>query len=471
LAGFLLPLDMKSALALGRGAWYEVRFTHGAADMGAAGGGGRGLSISFGDGAAKAGGGAPGELSVGGRKVPPEEVEPGWSVRSSAGGWLGRPLVVWFRAGPEVRRWEDGEVVSGHRAVALLTTSPAAAWRDFMRSPYEIGGGVLVALGIAGAFMAVIYAIVVGLAVIQILTITRSTARLTRGSREVARGNLDHRIPVKRRDQLGDLAVSFNNMAESVREMLAGVAEKERLARELELAREIQEGLLPPAEARHGAFAIHAHFRPEAAVGGDYFDVLPLPDRLIVTLGDVAGHGLSTGLMMAMVKSAVAALVFEGRRGRELLERLNRVLLEQPRRHRTATLVIAELDNLCGEVALTSAGHPPAFLVSPGGDVTEALIPALPLGHPWPDPPASTRLAFAPGSRLVLYSDGLVEALSQSGSPLGYEALRTCLSELALLPGRELLRGLLNRLDQHLEGSALADDLTVLVVEHLAPSA
>ncbi len=110
------------------------------------------------------------------------------------------------------------------------------------------------------------------------------------------RGNLDYRIPVKRNDQLGDLGRSFNHMTESVQSMLSDVAEKERLAQELELAREIQESLLPKKHLDFGPMSVRATFQPAAEVGGDYFDVFPMSDdRLLVAVGDVAGHGLSTG--------------------------------------------------------------------------------------------------------------------------------------------------------------------------------
>jgi serine phosphatase RsbU (regulator of sigma subunit) len=473
LVACLLPLDLTTARGFSQGRWFEVRFATGKVWAGKQDRGGEGVSISIGDEAGQSskeqgkGGGA--SLSVGGEKVRPEEVEPGWTKAAGGGGrLLERPWVMWFRPGPLLRSWDDGTELPHWRVVALLRTSVGAAWRDFSSSKYETGDTFLVALEILGAVCAVLYGIAVALAAVQILTITRSTARLTRGSREVASGNLDYRIPVKRRDQLGDLAVSFNRMTDSVKAMLVQVAEKEHLARELELAREIQEGLLPPTSSVHGEISMFAHFRPAAEVGGDYFDVIPLDgNRLVVGVGDVAGHGVSTGLLMAVVKSAVATLVHEGRQGVDLIQRLNTMILENPRRHRTATLLLVEIDSSTstGEVRLTSAGHPPAFLISRSGEVKEVLLSALPLGHPWPDPPLTATEPFPTGSRLVLYSDGLVEAQSVAGAALGYEGLHQTLAGAASLPANELLRAVLTDLDRHVGARPLADDLTVLVVE------
>jgi serine phosphatase RsbU (regulator of sigma subunit) len=468
LVACLLPLDLDTARSLSDGQWYDVRLASGRVASGAEAGPQGGVTISVGDDTTKPGGGKS-AVSVSGKPVSPEEVEPGWGRGfATGGGLLDRPWVVWFRQGPTLRSWDDGAEIPKKHVVALVRTSVRAAWRDFSASPYETGGTFLVALKIIGTFCAVLYAIAVALAAVQIFTITRSTARLTRGSHEVAGGNLDYRIPVKRRDQLGDLAVSFNRMTESVKAMLGHVAEKERLARELELAREIQEGLLPPRNLTFGEIGVFAHFRPAAEVGGDYFDVIPLAgSRLIVTVGDVAGHGVSTGLLMAVIKSAVATLVHEGRVGVDLLQRLNAQILDNPRRHRTATLLLAELDSsgASGELRLTSAGHPPAFVITPGGKVEEALLSALPLGHPWPEPPLTRTLPFPRGSRLVVYSDGLVEAESQSGVALGYAGLQHQLELHASLPAADLLRTLLADLDRHVGPRPLADDLTIVVVE------
>ncbi len=318
-----------------------------------------------------------------------------------------------------------------------------------------------------GTVFGALYLIAVGFAAVMILRIATAAGRLTRGARAVAAGDLDHRIPVKRRDQLGDLAVSFNAMTESVRGMLSDVAEKERLAGEMELAREIQESLLPPRELTSGPLAVVAHFRPAAEVGGDYFDVVKVaPGRIVVAIGDVAGHGLPTGLLMAMVKAAVAALAGEGRRGRDLLERLNRLLLGQSLRQRMVSLAIAEIDSAAGRLEITSAGHPPGVLVASDGTTEEILLGSLPLGHPWPDPPPSRTLAFPPGSRLLLYSDGLVEGRNAAGEPFGYEALHAVLAAHRDASPRDLVAAVLGALDRHLGGAPLTDDLTIVLVEH-----
>jgi serine phosphatase RsbU (regulator of sigma subunit) len=454
-AAVLLPLRAEVAAALSAGRWFDVRFADARLDRV----GEHNVNIQLG------GEQEPG-VRVRGEKVDSSQIEAEWPTTTGSGRLLDRRIVLWARILPAPVDWEKGESDASRRAVMLVKASPAGAWHDLFPSGSEMGREVLTALTYMSGVFGVLYVIAIGFAALMIFSIARSTARLTRGSRQVASGNLDWRIPVKRHDQLGDLAASFNTMTASVQRMLAEVGEKERMARELELAREIQESLLPAREFTHGGLSVHSVFRPAAEVGGDYFDLFPLAGgRLTIAIGDVAGHGLSTGLLMAMVKSAVAALIQQGRRGGELLVDLNRLVAQHPVRHRMVTLALIEVDESAGTVEITNGGHPPPFVLRRGQPPEEVLLPALPLGQHWRDLPASHRTSFPPGSRLVLYSDGLVEAAGPDGQPYGYAALEKLLAREAGRSAGQLIDSILAELERFTGGTKLDDDLTILIVE------
>ncbi len=461
-AAVLMPLDPTNARVFGRGRWYEVRFVAGAQATGPKSG-----TVTVTSAAAK-----PVTVTVDGRSAPETQVEQSWlSGRPREGTRWQRLRFLWLWTAGTPRALDSGAELKGVHVVALIKLAPSGAIADLFGPGKKAGNDFTSVLSILGIVFGSLYLVAVGFAVVMILRVTRAAARLSRGARAVAAGDLGHRIPVKRRDQLGDLAVSFNAMTESVNGMLGAVAEKERLAREMVLAREIQESLLPPRELTSGPLELVAHFRPAAEVGGDYFDVLEAaPGRLVAAIGDVAGHGLPTGLLMAMVKSAVAALTGEGRRGRDLLERLNRLLLAQPLQQRMVSLALAEIDSATARLEITSAGHPPGVLLASDGTTEEILLGSLPLGHRWPDPPPTRTPAIPPGSRLVLYSDGLVEGRNAAGEPFGYEALHAVLAAHREAPPRELLAALVDALDRHLAGAPLADDLTIVLVEHGRPA-
>ncbi len=462
LAVVLVPLDIANAAAFARGRWYDIRFVT-EAKAAAVTTGAHNVTVGVATEPA-----SPATFRINGLPVADTQVEKGWlSARPSEGSRWQRARVLWVWTGKAPRAFEDGRELKDVLSLALIKLSPQGAIEDLFGPSDKVGNEAKTMLLVLGAVFGSIYLVAVGFAAVMILRVTRSTARLTRGARAVAQGDLDARVSVKPHDQLGELAVSFNTMTESVRTMLVQVAEKERMAREMELAREIQSSLLPPSELSSGPLSVWAHFRPAAEVGGDYFDLFPLtPGRLVVSIGDVAGHGLPTGLLMAMVKSAVATLIEEGYRGGELLSKLNHLLLGQNLKQRMVSFALAEVDTGHEEVKIASAGHQPGVLLAADGGVEEVLLSSLPLGHRWPDPAPERKLPFATGSRLLLYSDGLVEAHDPAGNPFGYERLQQVLVRHREVGGPQVLAALLAELDRHVGGHPLGDDLTVVLVEH-----
>jgi serine phosphatase RsbU (regulator of sigma subunit) len=134
------------------------------------------------------------------------------------------------------------------------------------------------------------------------------------------------------------------------------------------------------------------------------------------------------------------------------------------------TLALIEVDEAGGSVEVTNGGHPPPFVLRPGQPPEEVLLPALPLGQHWRDLPSSHRTPFPPGSRLVLYSDGLVEAAGPDGQPYGYAALERLLAREGRRPSGQLIDTILADLERFTGGIKLDDDLTILVVESSAAS-
>jgi HAMP domain-containing protein len=406
--------------------------------------------------------------SIDGERVSGDSLWPEWTEGGE--GFFSQPYVVWFRVVVDLIALESGEALEDTNQLALLRTSPRNVWHDFTLSRYELATELWGAVAALGLFFLFCYGLAMATSATMILSITRSTSRLTAGARAVEHGDLDHRVPVKRRDQLGDLARSFNHMTDSVQSMLADVAEKERLARELELAREIQESLLPARYLEFGPFSVQATFQPAAEVGGDYFDVFPISeDRLVVTIGDVAGHGLSTGLLMASLKSSVAALVYEGYGGTDLIEKVNHLLMEHGQMGAMATLAVAEIELGEGRLVLANAGHCPALLIHPDRRLEELLAGSPPMGSHLCSP-TSLKCPFLADSRLVLYSDGLVEAVSPDGEPFGYDRLEEVVDAAADRSGPGLTKAILDALAAHADGVPAADDLTILILERNSPN-
>src|SRR4029453_1882496 len=150
-------------------------------------------------------------------------------------------------------------------------------------------------------------ALTMGLALAR--SITSSVHELFTGTERVRQGDFTPRINIASRDQLGELADSFNQMPGSIENLLQTAAEKKRLEEELRIAREIQMSLLPARPLDVPGLGVTALCVPAREVGGDYYDLFPLPgDRLGVMIADVAGKGTSAALYMAELKGIVLSL-------------------------------------------------------------------------------------------------------------------------------------------------------------------
>jgi len=245
------------------------------------------------------------------------------------------------------------------------------------------------------------------------------------------------------------------------------IAERERQRVELETARNIQSSILPHLPPQlHGVEIAHSYL-PATEVGGDFYDVLALDDgRLAVAVGDVAGHGVSSGLVMSMAKSALAVQVTFDPAVESVLRTLNRMIYQSARRRLLSTLCYAILDPRQLELYYASAGHVFPYRVSAEGQVDPLFAGSYPLGVRG-DIDVRVRTAkLAAGDVVFMYSDGLVEATTADGSdePFGFERLEASLRRHATKPPAELRDAVLAEVQEFTGRRPREDDVTVLVL-------
>ena len=249
-------------------------------------------------------------------------------------------------------------------------------------------------------------------------------------------------------------------------------AVKAAAERELRIAREIQMGLLPAdpgAPGRGAGLDIHAVLEPARQVGGDLYEVLRLgEDRLLVALGDVSGKGIPAALFMAVTMTLLRTMARQNLAPAEILRRVNDELLEQNARGMFVTLQCLLLEPSTGRVTCASAGHHSAALVSPGEAPRFVFAsPGRVLGLlPGEDIPEET-LELRPGQTIVLFTDGVSEALDPSEDLFGEERL---LAHLEAAPGRdarETTVGIVEAVRRHAAGAKQSDDITVVSVRRV----
>lgn len=356
---------------------------------------------------------------------------------------------------------------SGEHVVAVLmgVTSPRTLFRQlFAQGVDQIGTVFRVAVFALAAIVLAVYAVALAVAFVLVGSIARNVNRLTRATRAVAAGDFGVRVNSTSRDQIGDLARSFDGMAASMEDLLAQAAQKERLESEIAIARTIQQKLLPPVEARLDGVSVLAHFAPMAEIGGDYYDYFAMPDgRRAFALGDVSGHGLPTGLLVAMAKSALSSLVEAGHDDGELFARLNDFIHRSTDPRHYMTLAFLAYDSRSREGVLTNAGQLAPYRVR-GKDVTSIALPSFPLGlFPGKAFP-SRRERFEPGDVVVFLSDGFVEAVDPSGEPFGFDRFERVVRERAHEGPAALRDALLAALAAHSGPSPVEDDRTLLIL-------
>ncbi len=383
---------------------------------------------------------------------------------SGSGLWDGR----WFHGFYlETALNAVGEQAETGRNLAVLIgiTSPGVLFRQlFTQGVPEVVRVARVALVVLTGIVLAVYAAALAVAFVLVGSIARNVNRLTRATKAIARGDFTARVNSKSRDQIGDLARSFDGMAASMQGALAQTARKERLESEIAIARTIQQKLLPAPEAALEGVSVLAHFEPMAEIGGDYYDYLPMPDgRIAFALGDVSGHGLPTGLLVAMAKSALSSLVEAGHQDGELFARLNDLIHRSTDPRHYMTLALLEYDARAREGVLTNAGQLAPYRVR-GAEVEALALPSFPLGLFAGKAFPSRRVSFEAGDLVVFLSDGLVEAVDASEEAFGFERFESVLRDHALHGAAAIRDALLAAVAAHSGSRPAEDDRTLLIL-------
>jgi serine phosphatase RsbU (regulator of sigma subunit) len=274
--------------------------------------------------------------------------------------------------------------------------------------------------------------LVIAMACIGIVPIsgrmTRHVSSLSEGVRQLAGGDFKARVPVRSSDEFGTLAASFNKMAEDLERHQLLVVEQERLRRELELSRLIQNEMLPRAPLRLGSAEIKGFSIPAREVGGDFFNYFALPDgRLALLVGDVSGKGVSAALLMANVQATLRARLPLETDLATLADGLDREVDQNTPHSVYVTLFLGILDVERSELRYVNAGHNPQFLLHAGGGTTPLSSTGMPIALYAGQGYTESVVPIASGDLLFFYTDGLVETENERGEMFGAERLEALL--------------------------------------------
>ncbi|HTA89287.1 MAG TPA: SpoIIE family protein phosphatase [Polyangiaceae bacterium] len=274
--------------------------------------------------------------------------------------------------------------------------------------------------------------------------VTRSVEVLRDASRRIATGDLDVRVEIAVKDELGQLGGAFNDMVGELGRARAALSDQARMARELEIAAQIQRAMLPPTP-RHPDFEFAGRMLPADEVGGDFYDVLsdPKGDALWISIGDVSGHGVGAGLVMLMAQAAFAShfLNDPAEEPARVLREVNALLCENiTNRLHDNKYVTAQLLTYTGAGRFVCVGAHEWPLVYRARtrrcETIEAPGPWLGIVADLPEVPV-TVVTLEPGDVLCLYSDGVTEAQNAQGELFDVDRLGAVIAK-AMAEGKVL---------------------------------
>jgi sigma-B regulation protein RsbU (phosphoserine phosphatase) len=331
----------------------------------------------------------------------------------------------------------------------------------------------LVAIGIMFLIIEAV-ALVMGLALAR--SITSSVHELFMGTERVRQGDFTHRIAVRSRDQLGELADSFNQMTGSIENLLQTAAEKKRLDEELRIARQIQMSLLPRGALNFPGLGITALCVPAREVGGDYYDFFPLgPDRVGVLIADVSGKGTSAALYMAELKGLVLSLSQIYQSPRQLLLEVNRIISDNLDTRSFITMTYGIIDLGARVLTFARAGHTPLLylpgncdgarisVLTPSGLVVGLRIPGA--QEKFAELLEEARIDLHTGDVFVFYTDGISEAMNPQSDLFGDARLGGLVEEHGHLETGELRERILREIEAFVDGADQHDDMTMILIK------
>ena len=340
----------------------------------------------------------------------------------------------------------------------------------------NFGQFLLGVLALVGGLFLIIQTVALIIGLLLARQITGAVHDLFTGTQHLRNRDFAYSIPVRARDQLGELAESFNAMTGEVTTLLGEVAEKGRMEQEMHAAREIQQKLLPPAPRNIPGLSLSAFCEPAREVAGDYYDFLPITDTMFgVLIADVAGKGLAAGLYMAQLKVIVQSLARLHHEPREFLIAVNTVVAQNLDAKSFITMTYAVIDLERREMTFARAGHCPlihvpgceppglrkAKLLTPDGLVVGLTIDD---GELFASILEERTVALGGDDLVVLFTDGISETMNEAFDCFGEARLSKVVEQYAHLPFDQLrsyilaeLRSFAGEADQH-------DDMTMILM-------
>ena len=321
-----------------------------------------------------------------------------------------------------------------------------------------------------GIFIIILLA-VFGLTFFLSRLITNPIVALKNGAAAIGGGDLDHRVAVKTGDELQDLARSLNKMAadlkEYMEELRVTTAEKERMTKELEIGKGIQQSFLPESNPEIPGMEVAAFNVPALEVGGDFYDFIPITeDRWGLVIADVSGKDVPAALFMAISRTLIRAHTTKNSTAVTAVTDANRMICEDSKSCMFVTLFYAILDSKKKTLTYVNAGHNPPMMFR-GGSVDIALLKAkgIALGVIEEVDLEEVEIELTDDDIVVLYTDGVTEAINEKEEDFGEARLVKVIQENRHLPVGDIIDRIRDEVIAFAGNQPQFDDITLMALK------
>jgi len=301
--------------------------------------------------------------------------------------------------------------------------------------------------------------------------VSRQIKELSSGASIIARGELAHRIKVIGHDEIANLANIFNKMTEAltvyIDELKRTTAEKERLLKELEIAQRIQKSFLPEGAPKIKGLDIAAINMPARMVSGDFYDFIPIEEnKWGLVIADVSGKGVPAALFMALSRTLLRASASVIASPSDTLAHANSLIMRDSKSGLFVTLFYAVVDSKNLVFQYANAGHnPPLFVREHSTDIVFLKTHGTPLGIYEDIKVTTENISLKKDDLLVLYTDGVVDAVNENNEHFDIERLSAIVKENRNLEAGEIMEKIQNEVSSFVGGQPQFDDITLMIIK------
>jgi len=362
---------------------------------------------------------------------------------------------------------ELGSTLTGEDAFLAYARIPSPGWSlgvVFPKSEIFEEVCVLYERTVLLAGLGVVFLLIVSALVAR--SMARPLLHMSEATRRVVRGDLDIDLSgIRRKDEVGQLAQAFTRMA-------AGLQERERMQLSLNLAKEVQQNLLPKSNLKVNGFDIAGKSVYCDETGGDYYDFISIGDndkqKIGVAIGDVSGHGISSALLMATVRSSLRQRASLTGNIAKIISDVNRQLVQDVEDSgQFMTMFFLALDTATRQLEWVRAGHDPGIVYDPASDSFSELGGsgiALGVDAEWIYED-NKKTDFSNGQIIFLSTDGIWEARNKKGKMLGKEPILNVIRQNSSSDATQIIDAIFDNLDKLIGEMKIEDDITSVIIK------